>query len=167
MLASKTSAGDASTNSSLYKNNDSCVWFRLGGIKKTVVIFATASSRAPWHSEIPIQLNCCPHSCRSLLAFVFVVERGMSRGREWVTVADALPPSASPCAVLTYSPAYRSVSHSHLHMRRGVCVCVCSPHTHLAHESQLGVQWIAHLLLAHYCLCHSSFSYIVFYLMLF
>ncbi len=55
-------------------------------------------------------------------------------------VADALPPSASPCAVHTYSPANRSVSHSHLHVRR-VCVCVRPT---LAHASQLGVQCIAH-----------------------
>ncbi len=89
-------------------------------------IFTTASSRAPWHSEIPIQLDYWPHSCRSLLAFVFVVKRGLSRGRKWVTVADALPPSASPCAVHTYSPANRSVSHSHLHVRR---VCVCAAHS--------------------------------------
>lgn len=74
-------------------------------------MFTTASSQSPRHLVIPIQLDSWPHSCCSVLAFIFLsLKRGM-----WVTVADALPPPASFTA-FTYSPAYRSVSHSHLHV---------------------------------------------------
>lgn len=103
------SAGDASTHNSLSKNNE---WFGLGSVRSLLLF-----SPMPLHNLLGIQKSLFSSTVGRIpvalysLSFL-VVERGM-----WVTVADALP----PCAALTYSPAYRSVSYSHLHVRRGVC----------------------------------------------
>ncbi len=163
MLASKMSAGDASTNSSLSKNNDSCVWFGLGGIKKSLF------SPLPLHELLGIQQSLfsstvgrIPAALRSLSFLSLKEECHVGESEQRLLMHPLLLPLPVLCS---HTPQHIDQSPTLTYMcGGGVCVCVRPT---LAHASQLGVQCIAHWLLAHCRLHHFSSSYIVCYSMLF
>lgn len=128
MLASKTSAGDASTNSSLSKNNDSCVWFGLGGIKKSLF------SPLPLHELFGIQKSLfsstvgrIPAALRSLSFLSLKEECHAGESEQRLLMHPLLLPLPVLCS---HTPQHIDQSPTLTYMcGGGVCVCVCAAHS--------------------------------------